>query len=67
MTCDVAILVREKEKALLLPQNAVINNMVYVIRNGGKTRVKVTTRKFKDGWLEVLEGDVKPEDSIIVR
>lgn len=67
MTCDVAIVVREKDRALFIPQNAVINNMVYVIRNRKKIIVKVTTRKFKDGWLEVLEGDVKPEDSIVVR
>lgn len=67
MTCDVAIVVREKEKALFIPGNAVTNSNVYVIRNGEKIRVKVATRQFKDGWLEVLEGDVKPEDSIVIR
>lgn len=67
MTCDVAIVVREKENALLVPQSAVKNNILYMVRNGKKRKVEVTTRNYKDGWAEVLEGDVKASDSIIVR
>jgi len=67
MTCDVAIVVREKDNALFVPENAVKGSLLRILRNGKEHTVKVTTRKCKDGWLEVLEGDVKPEDNIVVR
>ncbi len=67
MTCDVAIVVREKENALLLPQKAVANNTVVVIRNGSKKKVNIVTRKLSDGWVEVVEGDITANDSILVR
>ncbi len=67
MTCDVAIVVREKKNALLVPDNAVKESMVELVRDGKNIPVKVKTRSYKDGWVEILEGDVRATDSIVIR
>jgi hypothetical protein len=63
----VAIVVREKKNALLVPDNAVKESMVELVRDGKNIPVKVKTRSYKDGWVEILEGDVRATDSIVIR
>ncbi|HPK46151.1 MAG TPA: HlyD family efflux transporter periplasmic adaptor subunit [Spirochaetota bacterium] len=66
MTCDVAIVVSEKNNALLLPENAVHNGAVTLIRNGKKLSVNVSTRTHDNGWVEIVQGNVTPDDTVVV-
>jgi len=66
MTCDVAIKVSEKNNALLLPKNAVHNGAVTVIRNGRKQLVNVSTRAHDSGWVEIVQGNITPDDTVVV-
>jgi len=66
MTCDVAISIREKSYALLIPKDSVKDNKVVIIRNNKKKEVMVKTRMASNGLVEVLEGDIKPDDYILI-
>ena len=66
MTCDVAIVVSEKNNALLLPENAVHNGAVTLIRNGKKVSVNVSTRAHDNGWVEIVQGNITPDDTVVV-
>lgn len=69
MTADVAIEISRKENALLIPLRAVYGGMVSLFR-GKKNRfprkVRVEIGGVDGEWAEVLKGDIRPEDRIII-
>ncbi len=64
MTCDTAIIIRQKPDAILIPASAVVNDSVMIKRNSKKEMVKVKIRPVENGWVEVLDGGIGPEDNI---
>lgn len=66
MTCDVAIIVREKPSAILIPFNAVQNGKVKVKRNGKVEIIPVKVRKTADGLAEVIDGSISQGDIVFV-
>lgn len=64
MTADVAILVGEKQDALLVPLNAVDNGKVMRIRENHREKVDVKIGGVDGQWAEVLEGDLLPSDFV---
>jgi multidrug efflux pump subunit AcrA (membrane-fusion protein) len=66
MTADVAIQVAERKNALLVPERAVNQGQVVVAGPGGKRKVEVKIG-LSDGQLaEVLEGDLKEGDRVLL-
>lgn len=66
MTCDAAIVIRKKDRALMIPASAVRNGRVLLIRKGRKMNVQVSTRRINDMWTEVLDNSVLLNDRIVV-
>lgn len=67
MTADVAIEVDRKEKALLAPLRALRMGQIRRRRDGGiSQRVPVTLGAIDTEWAEVLEGDLKEGDVILL-
>lgn len=66
MTADVAIVVGRYENALLIPVKGVTNGQVSVLREGTKLRIPVKIGAIDSQWAQVLEGDVKDQDLILV-
>lgn len=67
MTADVAIEVARQEKARLIPVGAVQQGSVLRERRGRRERVPVRLGAIDGNWAELLEGDLTPEDEILVR
>jgi multidrug efflux pump subunit AcrA (membrane-fusion protein) len=66
MTADVAFVLAEKPSALLVPLAAIRNGQVTVLDNGRKRKVSVKT-----GWIdaekaEILEGELKENDQLVL-
>jgi len=66
MTADVAFVLAEKSQALLVPVSSIQNNQVTVFTNGRKKKVPIKT-----GWIdadkaEIIEGDIKENDQLIL-
>lgn len=64
MTCDTAIIIREKPDAILIPSNSVTNDTVKIKRNKEIKTVSVKTRAVENGLVEVIQGDIRPDDLI---
>jgi macrolide-specific efflux system membrane fusion protein len=67
MTADVAIEVGRRENVTLIPDSAVSNGSVTVIRDGKKQKVPVKLGIIDGTQAELIEGDVKPGDEVLVR
>jgi multidrug efflux pump subunit AcrA (membrane-fusion protein) len=65
MTADVAIRVAQKENVLQVPLVAVNQGKVKAIRNGITKSLPVKIGAVDGTWAEVLEGDLKPEDTLV--
>lgn len=64
MTCDTAVIVREKPDAILIPASAIENGTVKIKRSGKTETITVKTRAVENGWLEVIEGNIQSDDII---
>lgn len=69
MTADVAIIAGEKEKALLIPLSSILNGMVTLKRENEAKKVKIPVKigTIDGSWAEVLEGDIKLSDQLLVK
>jgi multidrug efflux pump subunit AcrA (membrane-fusion protein) len=67
MTADVAIETGRKDKALLVPLSAVSNGRVRVLHDGKRKTVQLKIGGVDGNWAEVIEGDITPDDKVIVR
>jgi macrolide-specific efflux system membrane fusion protein len=67
MTCDVAIVMRKIEKAILIPSTSVDQGKISVIREGKRLEIPVEARPIDERWMEVINNAVHPEDRIVVR
>lgn len=70
MTAAVNIVIKQMEDVLLVPNRAVrlLNGerVVYLLKNGVSTPVNVTIGVTSDNYSEILGGDVKEGDTIIL-
>src|SRR5262249_22156658 len=66
MTADVAIQVAQKDEVLQVPLVAISQGKVQVLRNGLKKSTPVKIGAVDGTWGEVLEGDLSPEDSLVL-
>lgn len=67
MTADVAIEVGTRKDALLVPLSAVSNGRIKVLRNDRKKTIPITIGGVDGVWAEVIEGDLKKDDQIIIK
>ena len=68
MTADVAIVIREITKALLVPTSAIENDSVWVKRDRGIPSLINIKLGIVDGTMaEVLSGDLKEGDRVLIR
>lgn len=66
MTADVAIEAQAKEDALLIPVQAVDDGKVMVLRDGNRTQAEVTLGAVSGDWAEVVAGDIRPSDELVL-
>ena len=67
MTADVSIEVGRKENALLVPLSGISNGRVRVLRDGKNVVVPLKIGGVDGNWAEVIEGDIRPGDQVIVQ
>lgn len=68
MTCDVAIIIKVHKDALLIPIAAFENGSVWVKRGAQIPRETPVQLGVNDGtWAEVLNGDLKVDDRVLIR
>lgn len=67
MTADVAIEISKKDNALLIPVAAVSGSKVIVRRHGNEHKVSVEIGLVDGAMAEVVKGDLKPEDDVIIK
>lgn len=67
MTADVAIEVARTEKALLIPVSAVSQGRVLRERDGHRVPVEVRLGAVDGSWAEVLDGEIRPDDFLVIR
>jgi len=67
MTADVAIEIGRKDNALLIPLSGVNDGRARIIRDGSRETVKLKIGGIDGNWAEVLEGDIKVSDQIIIK
>jgi len=67
MTADVAILVGEKENALLVPLNAINGGKVTRVRERKREKIDVKLGVVDSQWAEVISGDIRSDDQLVVR
>lgn len=66
MTCDVAIEIGKKDKALMIPMSAINKGVITLIRNGQTQKVKVDIGVINDNWGEVLDDKILTDDRVLV-
>ena len=66
MTADVSIEAGRREDALLVPAAAISNGRVRVLRNGKRETIKLRIGGIDGQWAEVLEGDLRDADRVIM-
>lgn len=66
MTADVAIVVARHSDALLIPVSAVNNGYVTLLLNGKRTKKQVRLGGIDGQMAEVVEGDIKEGDEIVL-
>lgn len=67
MTADVAIEAEAKEDSLLIPVVAVEDGKVELYRDGSKRKAEVTLGAVSGDWAEVVAGDIRPNDELILK
>lgn len=67
MTADVAIVAGRKKDALLIPLGAIANGQIFIKRGGRREKVPVKIGGIDGQWAEVIEGDVRLEDQVLVK
>jgi len=67
MTADVAIETGRRDKALLVPLSGVSDGRVRILRDGKKVVRELKIGSIDGNWAEVLEGDVKESDQVIIK
>ncbi len=67
MTADVAIEIAEKKDVNRIPVAAITNGRIVVRRGRGQVKVPVKIGIIDGEWAELLEGDVKPDDRILLQ
>lgn len=67
MTCDSAILIRQKDDALLIPSNAVVNGSVEIKRNGKRMSIRVASKPVDEKWTEITDGSILENDTVYVQ
>lgn len=67
MTADVSIEVAEKSEALLVPIQAVSSGLVLRSREGVKEKIPVEIGIRDDEWAEVIGGDLKLTDEVLIK
>ncbi|OGX05556.1 MAG: hypothetical protein A2Z88_09115 [Omnitrophica WOR_2 bacterium GWA2_47_8] len=67
MTADVAIGIQERKDVLLVPVAAIEEGKVYVQRGAGKELVSIKTGIIDGAMAEVISGDLKPGDRLVIR
>ena len=66
MNVDCAIAVGKKDKALLIPAAALKEGAVTLYRNKKKMMVRCQTGAVNEGWTEVTDNSILPNDEIVV-
>jgi multidrug efflux pump subunit AcrA (membrane-fusion protein) len=67
MTADVSIEAGKRDNALLVPAAAITNGRVTVLRDGKRETVKLKIGGIDGQWAEVLEGDLRDSDRVIMK
>lgn len=67
MTCDVAIIVNEKDNATLVPVKSIQGGMLTIKREGKQRKIKVEVGAMDPKWAEVIGGELKESDLVQVR
>jgi len=66
MNVDVAIEVSRKDRALMVPAAAVRDGKITIVRKGKKITLKCRTGAVNEGWIEVTDDSVAPDDEILL-
>lgn len=66
MSPDVSIIVAEYPQALLIPAAALDNDQITRERNKQTERIKVKTGTEQGAWVQLLEGDLKESDFVVL-
>jgi macrolide-specific efflux system membrane fusion protein len=67
MTADTAIEIGRRENALSVPVRAIADGKVTVLRTGHRKKIPVQIGIVDGQWAEVVSGDIKPEDELLLR
>lgn len=67
MTADVAIETGRKQNALLVPVSAIVDGRVRIRRDGKRKTVKLKIGNIDGNWAEVVKGDLRTTDQVIVK
>ena len=67
MTADVVIEVGSKSNAILIPVRAISDGRVVRMRNDKKEKVEVKLGYTDGVWAEILDGDIKKDDQLVVK
>ena len=67
MTADVSITVGEHENVLLVPVSSLVNGHITIIRNDEKTKVPIKVGGIDGEWAEVIEGDIRDDDQVMMK
>ncbi len=67
MTADTAIEIGRQENALSVPVRAVSDGKVTVLRDGRRKKIPVKLGVVDGEWAEVLAGDLRVEDDLVIR
>jgi len=67
MSADVSIIVGQHKDALLVPISGLSNGQIIVRRDGKKLKIPVKIGGVDGEWAEVIEGDIKMTDEILIK
>ncbi len=66
MAADVAIEVNRRKNGLLVPIATIRDGVVQVLREGRRQKIQVKVGAVEGNWVEILEGDIRMDDELIV-
>lgn len=67
VTVDVVFNLGIKAQALLIPQVSLQQNKVIRLRGSAKDTIDIKTGLAQSDWIEVVQGDLKPGDKVIIK
>jgi multidrug efflux pump subunit AcrA (membrane-fusion protein) len=67
MTADVVIEVGNIKDVLLIPASSISSGFVTRKRDGKKSKIEVKTGHSDGAWVQLLEGDIKLTDELIIK